>query len=266
MDATTIGEALVAKRTDLGLEKGQAAQRIGMSRTTYSSYEQDAQRPSVEVFPAIAEFLGVSMDEVLALYGATCVVQARNFLARVSEEGPDRRNGAEATGSAPISDESPMNHSVEHMSDQSDSAPAQEVSESAISTIGAEVSDNPTEMVDVLSDKPTEMVDVLSDKPTEMVDVLIDKPTEMVDVLSEGPSSWPLREDSSDQKASGSKKKEEKEEEKGLSRPIMDVALPQGLFGANHLSGAESDSGRPEHRDIIPHRSSNLWSVSVNCG
>ena len=88
MGATTIGEALAAKRLELGLEKGQAAQRIGMSRTTYSSYEQDAQRPSVEVFSAIADFLGVSMDEVLALYGATCIVQARNFLSRVTPDSP----------------------------------------------------------------------------------------------------------------------------------------------------------------------------------
>ena len=192
MEATTIGEALVAKRTNLGLEKGQAAQRIGMSRTTYSSYEQDAQRPSVEVFPAIAEFLGVSMDEVLALYGATCVVQARNFLARVSEEGPHRRNGAEATKTAPISDESSINQSVEDMSDPDDSAQEKGAPESAITTGGAEV----------------------SDKPTEMVGVLSDKPTEMVDVLSEGPSSWPIREDSSDQKASGSKRKKKKKKKK----------------------------------------------------
>jgi transcriptional regulator with XRE-family HTH domain len=80
MGATTIGEALVAKRLDLGLEKGQAAQRIGMSRTTYSSYEQDAQRPSVDVFSALADFLQISLEELLSLYGATCVVAARTAL------------------------------------------------------------------------------------------------------------------------------------------------------------------------------------------
>jgi transcriptional regulator with XRE-family HTH domain len=83
MSTATIGSALVAKRHELGLEKGQAADKIGMSRTTYSSYEQDAQRPSVDVFPALAGFLDVSMEELLTLYGATCVAAVRPSLEKV---------------------------------------------------------------------------------------------------------------------------------------------------------------------------------------
>jgi transcriptional regulator with XRE-family HTH domain len=86
MSAATIGSALVEKRLELGLEKGQAADKIGMSRTTYSSYEQDAQRPSVDVFPALAGFLGISIEELLALYGATCVAAVRPSLDRVLSE------------------------------------------------------------------------------------------------------------------------------------------------------------------------------------
>jgi DNA-binding XRE family transcriptional regulator len=83
MSVATIGTALVEKRVELGLEKGQAADKIGMSRTTYSSYEQDAQRPSVDVFPALAEFLDISMEELLTLYGATCVAAVRPTLEKV---------------------------------------------------------------------------------------------------------------------------------------------------------------------------------------
>jgi transcriptional regulator with XRE-family HTH domain len=83
MNSQTIGLALSAKRQKLRIDKGQAADRIGMSRTTYSSYEQDRQRPSVDVFPALAEFLGVGMEDFLLLYGATAIVAVRPALERV---------------------------------------------------------------------------------------------------------------------------------------------------------------------------------------
>ncbi|MHB8379037.1 MAG: helix-turn-helix transcriptional regulator [Acidimicrobiales bacterium] len=83
MSAATIGSALAEKRRELGLEKGRAASEIGMSRTTYSSYEQDAQRPSVDVFPALAKFLDISVEELLTLYGSTCVAAMRSSLEHV---------------------------------------------------------------------------------------------------------------------------------------------------------------------------------------
>lgn len=93
MSESTIGGALAERRRQLKLEKGRAAQMIGMSRTTYSSYEQDAQRPSVEVFPALADFLQISVEDLLPLYGATCVVAARTALdaltvSRVDDVAP----------------------------------------------------------------------------------------------------------------------------------------------------------------------------------
>jgi transcriptional regulator with XRE-family HTH domain len=92
MSVATIGSALAEKRREFGLEKGQAADKIGMSRTTYSSYEQDAQRPSVDVFPALAQFLEVSMEELLTLYGATCVAAVRPSLERLlSDRGDDEQ-------------------------------------------------------------------------------------------------------------------------------------------------------------------------------
>ncbi len=155
MNATTIGEALAAKRIDLGLEKGQAAQRIGMSRTTYSSYEQDAQRPSVEVFPAIAEFLGTSMDEVLALYGATCIVQARTFLARRSEDGPDRRSAAASASRSTTASDSA---SMERVTGHDEAAQTKQVPEVASDVDGAVVSDITREAVNV----PSEVAETLA--------------------------------------------------------------------------------------------------------
>jgi len=69
MGVATIGSALVEKRLELGLDKGQAAEVIGMSRTTYSSYEQDSQvRPSTS-FRRFAEFLGISTEMLLISTG-----------------------------------------------------------------------------------------------------------------------------------------------------------------------------------------------------
>ena len=102
MSQATIGSALVERRRELGLEKGQAADKIGMSRTTYSSYEQDAQRPSVDVFPALAQFLDVSMEDLLTLYGATCVAAVRPMLEKVLSDHDGDVNG-ETNGGGPPS-------------------------------------------------------------------------------------------------------------------------------------------------------------------
>lgn len=94
MTARTIGEALVARRQALGLDKGRAAHRIGMSRTSYGAYERDAQRPSIEVFAPLIEFLSVSLEEFLTLYGATCIA-----IARASFEEPTTEPHPPMTGS-----------------------------------------------------------------------------------------------------------------------------------------------------------------------
>ncbi len=84
MSDDTIGRALRTRRALLGLDQRDAATRIGMSRTTYSSYERDTQRPSVDVLPSIADFLEVSIDDVLSLYGASAIAAARTALGRLS--------------------------------------------------------------------------------------------------------------------------------------------------------------------------------------
>lgn len=105
MSAATIGSALAEKRRELGLEKGRAANKIGMSRTTYSSYEQDAQRPSVDVFPALASFLDISIEELLTLYGATCVAALRSSLEHVMANLPDGSGETERSKDSPSATE-----------------------------------------------------------------------------------------------------------------------------------------------------------------
>jgi transcriptional regulator with XRE-family HTH domain len=65
------------------MSRVQAAEKVGMSRTTYSSYERDEQRPSVDVFPALAAFLNITVEDFLTLYGATVVAALRPSLERV---------------------------------------------------------------------------------------------------------------------------------------------------------------------------------------
>jgi transcriptional regulator with XRE-family HTH domain len=84
MSDETIGKALRTRRAQLGFDQREAATRIGMSRTTFSSYERDTQRPSVDVLPAIAGFLEISIDDVLVLFGASAVAAARTALGRLN--------------------------------------------------------------------------------------------------------------------------------------------------------------------------------------
>ncbi|MGC8511055.1 MAG: helix-turn-helix domain-containing protein [Acidimicrobiales bacterium] len=80
MTAMTIGRALATRRRDTGLDQEAAAARLGVTRSTYASYERGTRRPSAEGLRAVADFLDVAIDAVLDLYGATCVEQARRVL------------------------------------------------------------------------------------------------------------------------------------------------------------------------------------------
>ncbi len=76
----TIGRALAERRRELDLGHEAAAELIGVSRSTYTGYERDARRISPEVLRPLAHFLNVGVVEILELYGATCVFQARRIL------------------------------------------------------------------------------------------------------------------------------------------------------------------------------------------
>lgn len=84
VQTATIGSALRNRRRELGIDQKDAAAQIGMSRTTFSSYERDLQRPSAEVLPPLAGFLDVTIEEMLTLYGATCIEALRPQLERLT--------------------------------------------------------------------------------------------------------------------------------------------------------------------------------------
>jgi transcriptional regulator with XRE-family HTH domain len=80
MEFATIGTALSSRRKALNIDQARAAAIIGMSRTTFSSYERDLQRPSAEVLPSLAQFLDISLEDILTLYGGTCIAALRPAL------------------------------------------------------------------------------------------------------------------------------------------------------------------------------------------
>jgi transcriptional regulator with XRE-family HTH domain len=108
MEFATIGSALTSRRKSLNLDQARAAAIIGMSRTTFSSYERDLQRPSAEVLPSLAQFLDISLEDILTLYGGTCIQALRPSLERflatqdgdVSVRTPTTDLGSPATGGA----------------------------------------------------------------------------------------------------------------------------------------------------------------------
>jgi transcriptional regulator with XRE-family HTH domain len=73
MTSDNIGDALLARRKQRRLDQGRAASEIGVSPSTYRSYEKNTQRPSVNVFPALSKFLGLEIEDFLPLYAATVI-------------------------------------------------------------------------------------------------------------------------------------------------------------------------------------------------
>ncbi len=72
----------MAKRRERRLDQGRAAAEIGVSPSTYRSYEKNTQRPSVNVFPLLAKFLGLEMEEFLTLYATTVIFALRPALEK----------------------------------------------------------------------------------------------------------------------------------------------------------------------------------------
>ena len=82
VEKTTLGQALIERRIELGIDKRKAATLIGVARSTYAAYEMDSRRLSVDGLPALRAFLDVAVEDLLELYGATCIAQARITLLR----------------------------------------------------------------------------------------------------------------------------------------------------------------------------------------
>ena len=82
MTSDNIGDALLARRKQRRLDQGRAAAEIGVSPSTYRSYEKNTQRPSVNVFPSLAKFLGLEIEDFLPLYAATVIFALRPALEK----------------------------------------------------------------------------------------------------------------------------------------------------------------------------------------
>lgn len=95
MTSDNIGDALLARRKQRRLDQGRAAAEIGVSPSTYRSYEKNTQRPSVNVFPSLSKFLGLEIEDFLPLYAATVIFALRPALER---ELANLGNGSSANG------------------------------------------------------------------------------------------------------------------------------------------------------------------------
>lgn len=61
-----MSEILKKLRKEKGLTQAQLAERLNLSQATVASWEVGKRRPDIEFMPTLAEFYGVSVDE---LYG-----------------------------------------------------------------------------------------------------------------------------------------------------------------------------------------------------
>ena len=66
MDAAKVGDFLASLRKSKGYTQQEVADELNVSNKTISKWEQGGGFPEITVLPALAEFYGVSADEILA--------------------------------------------------------------------------------------------------------------------------------------------------------------------------------------------------------
>ncbi len=62
-----IGERIVARREELGLKQYQVAERIGVTKTTMSKYENNVNLPNSDILTKLAKALETSVDYLCEL-------------------------------------------------------------------------------------------------------------------------------------------------------------------------------------------------------
>ncbi len=60
-----IGELLRHKRLDAGTKQAAVAKRFGVSQASYSAWERDESIPKSKYIPSIAEYLGMSLPDLM---------------------------------------------------------------------------------------------------------------------------------------------------------------------------------------------------------
>lgn len=106
----TLGEALKARRQELGLSGWKATYRLEVARMTYDGWEKNHHVPDPKHWEKIAEFLGVSKVDVAILLGAIdqaeviqfCSAQPKSTRARFADRKPQARNARRASGNRPL--------------------------------------------------------------------------------------------------------------------------------------------------------------------
>ena len=73
LDPGTLGHALYAARARYGHDTYAAASTLGVSRITYSYWENHQRRPRVKNIATIADYLDATVEDVIALIRTTFV-------------------------------------------------------------------------------------------------------------------------------------------------------------------------------------------------
>lgn len=61
----SLGERLKTIRNELGLEAQFVAEKLNIAKSTYSGYENDKTKPSIEMLESLSNFYNVSVDYLL---------------------------------------------------------------------------------------------------------------------------------------------------------------------------------------------------------
>jgi transcriptional regulator with XRE-family HTH domain len=124
LTSDNIGDALLAKRKQRRLDQGRAAAEIGVSPSTYRSYEKNTQRPSVNVFPLLAKFLGLDIEEFLPLYAATVIYALRPALEKelALQNGQSAGEASHYSSPDTVDEDSEFNEDDEDQDDTVDSS------------------------------------------------------------------------------------------------------------------------------------------------
>ncbi|MBE7000862.1 MAG: helix-turn-helix transcriptional regulator [Ruminococcaceae bacterium] len=62
----TLGSRIAALRREKGLKQDELAEKLGVSPQAVSKWENDISCPDISLLPALAELLGVTVDELLS--------------------------------------------------------------------------------------------------------------------------------------------------------------------------------------------------------
>lgn len=74
----TLGEALQEQREALGYSQREAAAAVGVSQATWNKWEHNINKPDADKLDALATFLGIDYDDIVALWtqaGVTYLLQ-----------------------------------------------------------------------------------------------------------------------------------------------------------------------------------------------